>query len=132
MTRQFPDPGPRTKRVRHPRRMLQEVVPETERRKSHIDLIDPTHPLLPIAIKCLHYDKKDRPSAQDLCHHLAALKETPQYGDSVQQTQERSRAATADKEERDNSGSCNSNKNKFETSSNSYKFLMVKSERRIQ
>ena len=92
ITRQFPDPGPCTKRVRHLRCRLHEEVPETERRKSHIDLINPTHPLLPIAIDCLCCNEKDRPSAQELCRRLAALKEEPQYSDSVQQAQERSRS----------------------------------------
>ena len=94
ITQQFPDPGPRTKKIRDPRsptgRMEMPVL-ETERRKSHVDLIDSMHPLLPIAIDCLSYSEEDRPSAQDLCHRLAALKETPQYSDSVQQAQERSR-----------------------------------------
>ena len=101
ITRQFPDPGPRSKKVQDPRDpkcRLQEVVLETQRRKSHIDLIDPTHPLLPMAIDCLSYNEQDRPSAQDLCHRLAVLKQLPQYGDSVQQAQERIRAATADRE----------------------------------
>ena len=96
VTRQFPDPGPRVKKIQDPRdtrRRLHEVVPETERRKPHIDLIDSTHPLLPIAIDCLSYIEDDRPSAQEVCHCLAALKEAPQYGDSVQQAQERSRPA---------------------------------------
>ena len=51
ITRQFPNPGPRMKKVqdpRDPKRRLQEVVPETERRKSHIDLIDPIHPSSPL------------------------------------------------------------------------------------
>jgi len=78
------------------------VVPETERRKSHIDLISTTHhPLLPIATTCLSYIEEDRPSAQELCHHLAALKEAPQYGKSVQQTLETNQPAqtiTADRE----------------------------------
>ena len=94
ITRQFPDPGPRMKKIQDPhdpKRRLHEVVPETERRKSHIDLIDPTHPLLSIAIDCLSYSEEDRPSAHDLCHRLAALKETSQYSDSVQQAGERSR-----------------------------------------
>ena len=93
VTRQFPDPGPRMKKIQDPRdtrRRLHEVVPETERRKPHIDLVNPTHPLLPIATDCLSYIEDDRPSAQELCHRLAALKEAPQYGDSVQQAQERS------------------------------------------
>ena len=78
ITRQFPDPGPRVK-VGQPRFPvgIQVPVPDIERRKSHIDLIDPTHPLLPIAIDCLSYSEKDRPSAQDLCHRLTAPKENP-------------------------------------------------------
>ena len=90
ITRQFPDPGPRMKKVRDPRFPVGIQVPvlETERRKSHIDLIDPTHPLLSIATNCLNYNEEDRPSAQELCHRLAGLKQAPQYGDSVQQAQE--------------------------------------------
>jgi len=94
ITRQFPKPGPRMKKVRDPRdpkRKLQEVVPETERRKSHTDLIDSTHPLLLTAIDCLNDNEEKRPSAPELCHSLAALKQAPQYGDSLQQAQERSR-----------------------------------------
>ena len=107
VTRQFPDPGPRVKKIKDPsdpKRRLHEVVLETERRKSHIDLIDPTHPLLPIAIDCLSYNEEDRPSAQELCHRLAALKEAPPYSDSVHQAQERSRSAEstpADREDRE-------------------------------
>ena len=91
VTRQFPDPGPRTMKVQDPRsptgRMDMPVL-ETERRRSHIDLISPTHPLLPIATDCLSYNEDDRPSAQKLCHCLATLKEAPQYTGSVQQAQE--------------------------------------------
>ena len=95
MTRQFPNPSPRMKKVRDPRFPVgtQVPVPETERRKSHIDLIDPTHPLLLIAINCLSYNEEDRHSAQELCHRLAALKRALLYCDSVQQAQERSRLA---------------------------------------
>ena len=94
ITRKFPNPGARMKKVqdpRDPKRRLQELVPETERRKSDIDLIDPTHPLLPMATDCLTDNEEKRPSAQDLCHCLAALKAAQQYRDSVQQAQERSR-----------------------------------------
>ena len=42
--------------------------------KSHIDLIDLTHPLLCIATDCLSYSEEGRPSTSDLCHCLAALK----------------------------------------------------------
>jgi len=101
ITRQFPNPGPRTKKVSDPLSPTgSKYVPvlETERRKSHIDLINPSHPFLPMATDCLSYNEKERPSAQELCHRLAALKETSQYGDSVEQARERSRAVTADRE----------------------------------
>ena len=94
ITRLFPNAGPRTKKVQdphNPRRRLREIIPETERRKSHIDLINTTHPLLPIAMNCLSYSEEDRPSAQDLCHRLATLKKVPLYNDSVQQAQGRSK-----------------------------------------
>ena len=96
ITRQFPNPGPRFKKVqdsRYPMGSVQVAIPDTERRKSHIDLINPSHPLLPIATVCLSYKEEDRPSAQGLCHHLAKLKEAPQFSDSVQQAQERSKSA---------------------------------------
>ena len=84
------------KKIRDPRFPLGEIqvpVSESERCKSHIDLINPTHPILPIATNCLNYREKDRPSAQELCHRLAALKKASLYSDSVQQAQERSRSA---------------------------------------
>ena len=104
ITRLFPDPGPRMKKIQDPhdpKHRLHEVVPETERRKPHIDLIDRTHALLSIAIDCLSYNEEDRPTAHDLCHRLAALKEAPQYSDSVQQVRSRPESAPADREDRE-------------------------------
>ena len=94
ITQQFPKPGPSMRKVqdpRYPMGTVQVAIPDAERRKSHIDLINPAHPLLPIAIDCLKYNEEDRPSAQELCNHLTALKKAPQYGDSVQQAKERNR-----------------------------------------
>ena len=71
ITRQFPDPGPRSQS-------------EIERRRSHIDLINPKHPLLPIVLECLKDRDTERPSSQEICRCLAALKEGRQYTDSVQ------------------------------------------------
>ena len=82
MTRQFPDPGPAMRVVedlRSPTGAINIPVLDSERRKSHIDIIDPTHILLPTALDCLSYSEKDRPSAQDLCRQLAAVKEAPRY-----------------------------------------------------
>ena len=87
MTCQFPDPGPATRMVedpRYPTGRLHLSIPDNERRKSHIDLIDPTHALLPTALSCLSYSEEDRPSAQDLCRQLATFKETPRYTQSVE------------------------------------------------
>ena len=82
MTRQFPDPGPAMRVVedsRSPTGTMNMPVLDSERRKSHIDLINPAHTLLPTALDCLSYSEKDRPSAQDLCRQLAAVKEAPRY-----------------------------------------------------
>ena len=92
LTRQFPEPSQRFKTIeihdpRVPDGTVKISVPEAERRQSHIKLISPAHPLLPVALDCLKNRERERPSAQELCHRLAALKEAPQYGESVQQAQ---------------------------------------------
>ena len=63
-------------------------VLETERRKNHIDKINPTHMLLPIAVDCLHYQENDRPSSEELCQRLAGLKESREYRESTSQIQD--------------------------------------------
>ena len=96
ITQQFPNPGPRMKKIRDPHFpiSIQVPVPDTERQKLHIDLINPTHPLRPIAIDCLSYSEEDGPSAQEVCHCLASLKESLLYCDSVQQERSRPTANT--------------------------------------
>ena len=91
MTRQFPDPGPQVKTVIDNQSPVGEVkvpVLETERRRSHIKLIDPSHPLLVPAKECLEYSEHNRPSAQELCQQLEALKKAPRYNESVQRVAE--------------------------------------------
>ena len=90
--RQFPDPSVRFRMIdiidpRIPSGTVDVPVPEVERRRSHIDQVDPAHPLLPVVLHCLKDADRERPSAQELCNRLAALKEAPQYGESVQQGQ---------------------------------------------
>ena len=92
VTRQFPTPTNRfqTREVfidpRYPTRTVQAQVPipEVERRHAHISLVDPTHPLLPIALHCLKDEDVERPSSQQLCQTLGALKETATYEQSSQ------------------------------------------------
>ena len=88
VTRQFPQPSPRFKTIeisdpRAPDGTVEVRIAEDERRKTHIDLIYPAHPLLPVALDCLKGKEEERPTAQDLCRHLAALKEAPRYGENV-------------------------------------------------
>ena len=90
-TRLWPEPGPRTQLVtdsRSPMGIIEMPVPETERRKNHIDMIDPTHPLLPIAMDCLCFQEVKRPSSDELCQRLADLKESTQYTQNIEQQQD--------------------------------------------
>lgn len=67
---------------------LKVLVSELERRKDHIDLIDPNHPLLTVTLNCLKDKEKERPTAQELCRHLFSLKESPQYIESERDSKE--------------------------------------------
>ena len=92
MTRQFPDPGERFQimKINDPRIPSGRVrvdVPEVERRRPHIDLIDPAHPLLPFALDCLKDSDTERPSCHELCGRMSTLKASPKYTESVQQSQ---------------------------------------------
>ena len=89
-TRLWPEPGPRTKTVPFPASptgVTLMPVPESERRKNHIDMIDRGHGLLPIAMDCLHYQENERPSSEELCQRLAGLKETREYRESIEQVE---------------------------------------------
>ena len=89
ITRKFPDPGPRQKAIRmggnspFGETTVHLNVSEAERRKAHIDLIEPAHPLLRIALDCLKDEEGQRPTAEQLCSRFAALKESPRYRDSL-------------------------------------------------
>ena len=100
ITRKWPNPGPRTYTVQvsnDPRfpsgRALVEFL-ELERRKEHLDLISPTHPLLVVALECLKDKEGQRPTAEQLCSCLIALKESVAYRDSLQQTPEETTGPT--------------------------------------
>ena len=87
ITRKFPNPSDAMRRVRDarfPTGWVNVPVPEAERRHIHLSLIPRTHPLLPIATDCLKDTDTERPSAQQICHRLSALKEAPQYGQSLE------------------------------------------------
>ena len=90
-TQQFPKPADRFKRIEVPNPQNPSLnikalvhVPEVERRQAHIRLIEPTQPLLPIALECLKDEAVERPSSQQLCMSLDALKRTVKNKESQQ------------------------------------------------
>ena len=88
LTRQFPKPGDRMQRVQinHPglpRGTLKVCIPEVDRRQNHISRVDPNHTLLPISLECLKDRDVERPSAQQLCDRVKALKEQTKYTESA-------------------------------------------------
>ena len=85
-TRQFPNPG--DSHVEDLNEGFFRQVPETERRKNDIDLVNSDHPLLPLALQCLKTKAADRPSADELCGRLATLQCDPLYKQSVEQPKE--------------------------------------------
>ena len=93
VTRIWPNPGPRTHRVQvndpnfHSQQVLV-VVPELERRREHLDLVPPTHPLRQLALNCIKDKEEERLTAEQLCSDLVALKESAAYRDSLQQAPE--------------------------------------------
>ena len=82
ITRNFPSPGDAHKNVTDPKYPTGRVivqVPEVDRRKEDIDLIESDHPLLPIAFHCIKDWERERPSADELCEQLTLLKVGAQY-----------------------------------------------------
>lgn len=82
LTRLFPDPGPRSVKISDPLSPTgssERPVLEVERRRSHIDKISSTHPLVTVANECLNYQPEDRPASGHICAHLSDLKRSPQY-----------------------------------------------------
>ena len=88
LTRQFPNPTDRFQTIHDPRydKEVRLVVPETERRQAHLQLIPDTHSLKPLALQCLKKEMQ-RPSALQLSERLSELKQAPQYTDSMHQAQ---------------------------------------------
>lgn len=87
LTGLFPNPGPRTREVEFshsPTGTIDMPVLETERRNKHIQLIDVSNPVLPIAISCLNYNPCERPTMVDICKCLVAVQTSTEYTDSKQ------------------------------------------------
>jgi serine/threonine protein kinase len=105
ITREFPKPGDRRKRIQINQPGLPPIVEvpisEIERRQNHISEIDSNHTLLQVALDCLKDEDIERPSAQQLYERVAALKEHPHYSESVRVVEARSTAEQGRSEERE-------------------------------
>ena len=105
LTRQFPNPTDRFRTVQASQNEEDEddeedevrpLVPETERRQAHLQLIPDTHSLKPLALQCLRKKERSRPSALQLSESLSELKQAPQYTESMHQAQTRGGNETGD------------------------------------
>lgn len=65
------------------------LVPEVEKRRNHLDLISPIHPLLELLRKCLKDKEPDRPAAIEICRYVARLREIERY-----EAEQRSRSSS--------------------------------------
>ena len=111
LTRQFPNPTDRFRTVHDPQNEdieddededeenqdeVRRVVPETERRQAHLQLIPDTHSLKPLALQCLKKKERRRPLALQLSERLSELKQAPQYTESMHQAHTRGGNETGD------------------------------------
>ena len=88
ITSNFPEPTKATVTVHDPKYPTGRIlvpVPEVERRKKDVELINHTHPIKPISLSCLRDIEKERPSAQDICRQLVHLRQGEKYSESMQQ-----------------------------------------------
>ena len=89
LTQLFPTPTSRKKKVKidHPGLpegvVVDVPVPELDRQQDHIKKIQPNHPLLSIAIEYLSSKSVDRPSSEQLCESMSALKADKRYRESL-------------------------------------------------
>lgn len=61
---------------------LHKKVPEFQRRQAHIELIEPKHPLLPVALDCLKDESGERPSAESICKRMEEMIRSVKFSES--------------------------------------------------
>lgn len=100
-TKLFPDPGDASRYVEDPKYPTGRIIvpiPEIERRRKHIDLVEPEHPLLSLAFKCLEDRDTERPSAHELCEQLTPLVEKERMKKELQKKEEQDRREIEERE----------------------------------
>ena len=89
LTREFPAPQERLISVsgsHYEPGILQRTVPEVDHQQNQLSKIDSNHPLQPLILNCLKDREIECSSAQQICSCIAALKENPEYNESIQVT----------------------------------------------
>ena len=100
ITREFPNPKDRyTTEVvpiseQFPDGIIHRLLSEEARRYNHLLLIEGTHPLKPIALKCLSDKQEKRDTAKELSSKLFGLKSEPAFTNSLELMENR-RSQTA-------------------------------------
>lgn len=90
ITRNFPNPGDAHRSIEDAGATtgsghIVVQIPELERRKDDINLVESGHPLLSIILLCLNDRYAERPSSDDLCEKLALLKTDNAYSASQEE-----------------------------------------------
>jgi serine/threonine protein kinase len=81
-TQLFPNPSPRVQNVTDPRlfaKPLKTPVSEVSRRKSHIDLVGDSNPLLSVLVVGLDDDLEKRPAMEEISRMVSLMKESDEY-----------------------------------------------------
>ena len=89
ITQLFPNPEPRVKEVTDPRSMAKPIqipVSEVSRRKSHIDLVEDTNPLLSVLVLGLDNVWEKRPAMKEVSEMVSTIKLSEEYKMSQSKT----------------------------------------------
>ena len=86
ITRNFPDPTKAMITVHDPKYPTGRVlvpVPEMERRKKDVNLVEADYHLRPVALACIKDAERERPSANVICAQLSDLRSKEEYNESL-------------------------------------------------
>ena len=83
MTQKFPEPSNRFRAESSSNGQVYVAIPEVERRKNHLQLIEKSNSLRPVAEHCLADKQGLRPSSQKLSLDLNAMKTKPNFTQSL-------------------------------------------------
>ena len=85
VTRKYPEPTDRFHIITKEPQYNFISVPEHERRKDHLSLIDFHHPFRPIILSCIADEPANRPQATTLCDYFGHHRQSKKYEQSLQE-----------------------------------------------